>query len=160
MPNSCWKSTKSVAAVLRLTDTMPLDRTSFQQPFNPNLLEPAELITPGGLKAALGSIERVCYYDDYSITEMVGELSSRPYIFEYTISSMWRTLLNPLDTDTIKKCSFSIGRPALREDIQMAHPPIPQPRHAQHSGGFCDQTPSAAILFSSACRRGGFYGTP
>ena len=158
MPNSCWKSTKSVAAVLRLTDTMPLDRTSFQQPFNPNLLEPAELITPGGLKTALSSIERVCYYDDYSITEMVGELSSRPYIFEYIISSMLRTLLNPLDT--VEKCSFSIGRSALREGIQMAHRPIPHSRHTQHGGGFGDQTPSAAILFSSACRRGGFYRTP
>jgi hypothetical protein len=66
---------------------MAPNRTSSQQTFNTNLLEPDALGTLGGLQAALGSIERVCYHNDSSIMEMVVELSNRPYILEYILSS-------------------------------------------------------------------------
>ena len=66
---------------------MAPNRTSSQQIFNTNLLEPDALGTPSGLQAALGSIERVCYHNDSSIMEMVVELSNRPYILEYILSS-------------------------------------------------------------------------
>ena len=72
---------------------MAPNRTSFQQAFDANLLEPDALGAPGGLKTALGSIERVCYHDDSSIMEMVVGLSSRPHTLEYILSS---TLCMPI----------------------------------------------------------------
>ena len=66
---------------------MPPNRTSSQRTFNTSLLEPEALVAPGGLQTALGSIERVCYHDDSSITEMIVGLSNRPNILEYVFSS-------------------------------------------------------------------------
>jgi hypothetical protein len=66
---------------------MAPNRTSFQRPFNTNLLEPDALGAPDGLKTALSSIESVCHRDDTSIMEMVVGLSSRPHILEYIFSS-------------------------------------------------------------------------
>lgn len=65
---------------------MPPDRTSSEQGFNINLLEPEALATPGGLQTALGSIQKVCYRDDVSIAGMVIGLSRRPHILEYVLS--------------------------------------------------------------------------
>ena len=66
---------------------MPPNRTPPQRTFSTSLLEPEALVTPGGLQTALGSIERVCYLDDTSITEVIVELSNRPHILEYIFSS-------------------------------------------------------------------------
>ena len=75
---------------------MPPNRTSSQRIFNANLLEPEALAAPGGLRAALDSIESVCYHDDPSITEMIVELSDRPHILEYIFSGTLCTLSDPL----------------------------------------------------------------
>ena len=69
------------------TSTMPPKHTSPQRTFDTNLLEPDALVTPGGLQTALGSVERACYHDDSSITEMIVGLSDRPHILEYVFSS-------------------------------------------------------------------------
>jgi hypothetical protein len=66
---------------------MAPNRTSFQRPFNINLLEPDALGAPDGLQTALSSIKSVCHRDDSSIMEMVVGLSSRPHILEYILSS-------------------------------------------------------------------------
>lgn len=66
---------------------MPPNRTSPQQTFNTNLLEPDALVAPGGIQTALESIERVCYHDDSSITEVIVGLNSHPNILEYIFSS-------------------------------------------------------------------------
>ena len=72
---------------------MPRNRASPQQSFNTSLLEPNVLVAPGGIQTALESIERVCYHDDSSITEMIVGLCSRPDIMEYIFSS---TLCTPV----------------------------------------------------------------
>ena len=66
---------------------MPPNRASPQRTFNTSLLEPDALVAPGGFQAALDSIERVCYHDDDSITEMIVGLTNRPHILEYIFSS-------------------------------------------------------------------------
>ena len=77
------------------TDIMPPNRIA-QEKFDPSLLEPGALVTPGGLQTALSSIERVSRHDDSSVMEMVVELSSRPHIFEYIISSTCCMLAIPV----------------------------------------------------------------
>jgi hypothetical protein len=66
---------------------MPPNRSPPQQSLDPCLFEPEVLMTSGGLQTALDSIKRVCYHDDSLITGVITELSSRPHIFEYIISS-------------------------------------------------------------------------
>ena len=66
---------------------MPQNRTSPQEAFSTSILEPEALGAPGGFQTALDSIERVCYHNDSSITEMIVGLSSRPHILEYIFSS-------------------------------------------------------------------------
>jgi len=63
------------------------------------LLKPEVLVVPDGLKTALGSIERVCYHDDSSIMDMILELSSRPHVLEYILSSTLRMLAVPMGSD-------------------------------------------------------------
>jgi len=65
---------------------MPPDRTSSEQSFNIDLLEPEALAAPGGLQTALGSIQKVCYRDDVSIAEMIMGLSRHPHVLEYVFS--------------------------------------------------------------------------
>ena len=72
---------------------MPSSRASSQQIFNTGLLEPDVLTTSPGLQAALRSIESVLYHDDSSIMEMVVELSSRPHVLEYILSSVFCALV-------------------------------------------------------------------
>lgn len=79
---------------------MPRNRSSSQQTFDTNLLEPGALAAPGGLKTALDSIERVCYRDDSSIMDMIVGLSSRPHILEYTLSG---TLYLPMNSMRLRK---------------------------------------------------------
>ena len=67
---------------------MPPNRTSSQQIFNADLLEPEALAAPGGFHAALDSIENACYHDDPSIAEIIVGLSDRPHILEYIFSGM------------------------------------------------------------------------
>ena len=74
---------------------MPPNRTSSQRIFNTDLLEPGALAAPGGFKAALDSIERVCYHDDSSIAEMIVGLSHRPHILEYIFSGTLCMLVIP-----------------------------------------------------------------
>ena len=76
---------------------MPPNRASPQRTFNTSLLEPDALVTPGGFQAALDSIERVCYHNDDSITEMIVGLSDRPHILEYIFSSTSRMPAIPTD---------------------------------------------------------------
>ena len=77
------------------TSTMPLNRISTQRTFNTSLLEPDALVAPGGFQAALDSIERVCYHDDDSITEMIVGLSDRPHTLEYIFSGTYCAPMNP-----------------------------------------------------------------
>lgn len=65
---------------------MPPDRTSSDQSFNIDLLEPEALATPGGLQTALDSIQKVCYRDDVSISQMITGLSRHPHTLEYVFS--------------------------------------------------------------------------
>lgn len=65
---------------------MPPKRTSSEQSFNIDLLEPEALVAPGGLQTALGSIQTVCYGDDSSILEMIVGLNRHPHILEYIFS--------------------------------------------------------------------------
>lgn len=74
---------------------MPPDRTSSEQSFNIDLLEPEALAAPGGLQTALGSIQKVCYRDDVSISQMIIGLGRRPHILEYVFSG---TLCTPVIT--------------------------------------------------------------
>lgn len=74
---------------------MPPNRTSPQRTFNSGLLEPEALAIPGGLQAALGSVEKLCYHDDDSITGMVEGLNNRPHTLEYIFSGTLRTPLFP-----------------------------------------------------------------
>ena len=69
---------------------MPPNRTSSRRTFNTSLLEPEALTAPGGLQAALGLINKVCYSDDFSVMEMVGELNGRPHVLEYIFSGTLR----------------------------------------------------------------------
>ena len=41
------------------------------------------------MASALDSIRKVCYHDDSLISGVIVELSSRPHIFEYIISSKY-----------------------------------------------------------------------
>lgn len=66
---------------------MPTNRSSPQQSLDPSLFEPEVLMASGGLQTALDSIRRVCFHDDSLITGVIMELSNRPHIFEYIISS-------------------------------------------------------------------------
>ena len=65
---------------------MPPNRTSSQRICKTSLLEPEALAAPGRLQAALGSIKKVCYSDDFSIMEMVGGLNGHPHVLEYIFS--------------------------------------------------------------------------
>jgi hypothetical protein len=65
---------------------MPPNRTSSEQRFNIDLLEPETLAAPGGLQTALDSIQKFCYRDDPSITEVVPGLARSPHILEYVFS--------------------------------------------------------------------------
>ncbi|KAF9778765.1 hypothetical protein BJ322DRAFT_1114103 [Thelephora terrestris] len=67
---------------------MPPRRASSAQSFNTNILEPDALTTQGGLETALRSVQRVCYHDDFSIMHMISELSCRPHVFEYIMSTL------------------------------------------------------------------------
>ena len=69
---------------------MPPNRTSSRRTFNTSLLEPEALSAPGGLQAVLGFINKVCYSNDFSVMEMVGELNGRPYLLEYIFSGALR----------------------------------------------------------------------
>ena len=95
LPKLYLKSVKCGGCSWFPTSTMPPNRTSPQQTFNPDILEPETLVTPGGFQAALNSIERVCYRDDSSIAEMVVGLSNRPYILEYIFSGTSCTAVVP-----------------------------------------------------------------
>ena len=74
---------------------MPPNRTSSQQIFDTNLLDPRALAAPGGLQTALDSMERVCYHDDSSIVGMIVGLSSHSHLLEYTLSG---TLYLPMNS--------------------------------------------------------------
>jgi len=65
---------------------MPPKRTSSEQSFNIDLLEPEALVAPSGLQTALDSIQRICYGDDSSILDMIVALNCRPHILEYIFS--------------------------------------------------------------------------
>jgi len=85
---------------------MPPNRAPPQRSFNTGLLEPKALVTPGGLQTALGSIERVCYLDDSSITEVIAGLSNRPHTLEYIFSS---TLYIPVVCMSLRKQIVSVA---------------------------------------------------
>ena len=69
---------------------MPQKRNPSEQSFDANILQPGALVTPGGLRTALDAIQRVCYRDDSSITEMVEGLGRRSNVLEYILSGTSR----------------------------------------------------------------------
>lgn len=112
---------------------MPSNRSSSQQTFNTGLLEPEVLAARGGLQAALRSIETVCYHDDASITEMIVELSSRPHILEYILSSTFHTFVIAVGPTNIHSCS--LGRQAFRKVIEVDCRSVPYASRAKRYGG-------------------------
>ena len=72
---------------------MPQKRNPSEQGFDANLLEPGALVTPGGLLTALDAVQKVCYRDDSSITEMIEGLSRRSNVLEYILSGTSRVCM-------------------------------------------------------------------
>ena len=75
------------------SSNMPRNCTSSLKGFDTRLLDPDGLTTPGGLRGALRSVERVFREDDFLIMEMIEGLICQPHTFEYITSSMFLILV-------------------------------------------------------------------
>jgi len=111
---------------------MPLDRYSYHDAFDIEVLNPQALHTSDGLQTALRAIEAVCYRGDPEIARMVEVLNSRSCLLEYIISGMLRTLIGLRALPVLIVLPSSFGGRGIYEGLKMDGYRVSRIRGAKH----------------------------